>query len=201
MFGPVQIGGGVIIEDDVVLGHPSVGEIVAITDRSQFGNIDEFYRAAARAPTVVGDNVTIRSGSVIYSGCLLGDGFDCGHNVLLRENVRIGPNTYVKSYTEIMKNTVVGSHCRLAGTICDNSVLEDYVSSFGILTHRYDRYYTLGMSQQKGPLLRKGCIVGRGAVVLGSVEIGPGAIVGANAFVNFDVPANVRVLGLKGQQK
>ena len=201
VFGPVQIADDVLIEDGVVVGHPSAEEVLMAKDCSSCTTLEDFYQSIVRRATVIGKGAKIRSGTVIYSGCIIGKNFDCGHNVLVRENVRIGDNTYVKSFTEIMKNVFVGSNCRLAGVISDNTVLEDCVSSFGILTHKYEKHYTPDMSQQKGPLLLSGCIVGRGAVVLGQVEIGENAIIGANAFVNFNVPAGARVVGPKAQQR
>ena len=46
------------------------------------------------------------------------------------------------------------------------------------------------------PVLRAGCVVGAGAKILGAVELGPGARVGANAVVTKSVPAGTTVVGV-----
>jgi serine O-acetyltransferase len=52
---------------------------------------------------------------------------------------------------------------------------------------------------KRHPTVRDGVIIGTGAQVLGSVEIGEGAKVGAGAIVIKDVPANSTVVGNPGR--
>lgn len=47
-----------------------------------------------------------------------------------------------------------------------------------------------------GPTIRRGAHVGTGAKVLGSVEVGPRAQIGANAVVRRDVPAEATAVGV-----
>jgi acetyltransferase-like isoleucine patch superfamily enzyme len=200
IYGRVSFGERVIIEDNVVLGHPSAEELrMALENMESFASLEDLYNSAGRHITKIGYHAMIRSGTVIYSGTSIGDDFDCGHNVLIRENVTIGNKVYIKPFTEVMKNVRIGNNCRLAGTISDNTIIGDNVSSFGILTHRYERQYTPDMSLRAGPIIEDGCIIGRGAVIIGGCVVHAGAIIGANTFVNFDVPEKARVVGLKGR--
>ncbi|MBI2174224.1 MAG: hypothetical protein HYU33_03400 [Candidatus Omnitrophica bacterium] len=47
----------------------------------------------------------------------------------------------------------------------------------------------------QGPILRKGCRIGAGSVLLPGVSIGEGALVGAGSVVTKDVPAGALVYG------
>ena len=53
-----------------------------------------------------------------------------------------------------------------------------------------------GAGGKRHPTLRNGVVIGSGAQILGPIELGEGARVGANAVVTKDVPANVTVVGI-----
>src|SRR5579859_1940618 len=199
IYGNVRFGAHVILEDNVVIGHPSAAELhECLSDLQGYASVEQLYASKSKDPVTIGDNVIIRSGTVIYSGVTIGSHFDCSHNVLIRENCTIGDFVYIKAGTVIMKQVRIGNHCRLAGVIGDNSSIADRVSSFGFLSHRYARHYIPEMSKDLGPTLHEGCIVGRGAVVIGNVQVYEDALIGANTVVNFDVPAGSFVVGTKG---
>lgn len=202
IYGNVQFGKNVLIEDNVVIGHPSPAELAGWQqDQENYTSLEELYNARSKAPVIIGDNSIIRSGSVIYSGVVIGDRFDCSHAVTIRESCCIGHHVYVKTSTTIHSRCIIGNNCRLAGSIADRSTIEDNVSTFGTLTHRYARQYTPDMHNDLGPTLHQGCIVGRGAVIIGDVHIGTGAIIAANSTVNFNVPPQSLVVGTLGTAK
>ena len=53
-----------------------------------------------------------------------------------------------------------------------------------------------GVGGKRHPTLRSGVVIGSGAQVLGPIDIGPGARVGANAVVTRDVPPSTTVVGI-----
>ena len=55
---------------------------------------------------------------------------------------------------------------------------------------------TIGAERRQSPVLGDGVFVGAGAKVLGSVHVGNGARIGANAVVVHDVPAHATVVGI-----
>lgn len=72
------------------------------------------------------------------------------------------------------------------------SVIEEDVSLWhGVTlgTNLVDR------GEDRHPRLRRGCIVGAGAQLIGPIEIGPGAVVAAGATVTQDVPAGAIAVG------
>ena len=200
LYGNVQIGANVILEDDVVIGHPSAAELQGcLSELQQYESLEQLYQSKSTNPTIIGDNAIIRSGTVIYSGVTIGNNFDCAHNVLIRENCAIGDFVYIKASTIIMKQVRIGDHCRLAGIIADHSTIHDRVCTYGSLTHAHAGVYTPEMSKAFGPTIDEGVLVGRGAVIIGDIHIHEGSWIAANATVNFDVPAGSLVVGPKGQ--
>ena len=55
---------------------------------------------------------------------------------------------------------------------------------------------TTGVGGKRHPTLRNGVVVGSGAQVLGPIEVGEGAKIGANSVVLSDVPADAVATGL-----
>jgi len=55
---------------------------------------------------------------------------------------------------------------------------------------------TNGVGGKRHPTVKSGAVIGSGAQVLGPIEIGEGARVGANAVVTRDVAANATVVGI-----
>ena len=49
------------------------------------------------------------------------------------------------------------------------------------------------------PKIENNVYIGSGAKILGGIEIGDGSVIGANAVVTHDVPANSLVLGIPGR--
>ena len=67
----VALGRGCLIDDNVILGaRPG--------------------RAVREISLRIGRRSIVRSGSVLYAGTLIGDGFETGHNVIIREDNLIG---------------------------------------------------------------------------------------------------------------
>lgn len=204
IYGDVRFGRNVLIEDNVVIGHPSPAELAGcLDDLDRYESVEELYRKRSQAPVIIGDNAIIRSGTVIYSGVTIGDNFDCAHNVLIREKCHFGDAVYVKIGTQIFSRCTIGRNCRLAGLIGDNSTIEDDVSSYGLLVHKYAKQYTLDMRNKPvgAPTLHKGCIVARAAVIIGDVHIGEQAYIAASTVVNFDVPPGALITGILGAAK
>jgi UDP-3-O-[3-hydroxymyristoyl] glucosamine N-acyltransferase len=57
------------------------------------------------------DNTVIRAGSIIYLGSKIGEYFETGHNVIIREENIIGKNV------KIWSNTVVDYACKIGNNV------------------------------------------------------------------------------------
>jgi acetyltransferase-like isoleucine patch superfamily enzyme len=121
---------------------------------------------------------------------------------------RIGDNTRVGPFVEIQRGAVVGANCKIQSHtfICDGVEIEDEVFvAHGVLfvNDNYPRATTaLGRLQverdwQLLPIVvERRATIGSGAVLLGGVRIGAGALVGAGAVVTHDVAPGATVAGV-----
>jgi acetyltransferase-like isoleucine patch superfamily enzyme len=128
----------------------------------------------------------IRSGTIIYCDVMIGDNFQSGHNVMIREKTRIGNHVAIGTATIIEGNTIIGDEVSLQSmvyiptdTVIGNHV---FIGPNAVLTN--DRY----------PPTRIGGI-GANATLLPGVCIGEGALVAAGAIVTRDVPAHMLAIG------
>lgn len=134
------------------------------------------------ADTVLtGHNCTIWHGATVCDRAWLGDNVVIGSNAWIGKRVVIGTGTRIQHGAFIPNDTVIGSHVFIG----PNATLTD------------DKYPQAGNHayRPEPPVLRDGCSIGAGAVILPGVVIGEGAMVGAGAVVCQDVAANRTVIG------
>jgi UDP-2-acetamido-3-amino-2,3-dideoxy-glucuronate N-acetyltransferase len=140
------------------------------------------------ADVTFGENVVVAAFTNLY-GCRLGD------------NTRVGP------FVEIQRDALVGADCKIQSHtfICTGVTIEDEVFvGHGVMfvNDKYPRA-TVGTGGLKGDgdwtqLSTRVCRragIGSGAVILGGLTIGEGALVGAGAVVTRDVPPGTTVVG------
>jgi acetyltransferase-like isoleucine patch superfamily enzyme len=150
-------------------------------------------------PLIIGVEVRLRSGTVIYAGSLIGDRLETGHNVVIREGSRIGDDVSVWSNAFVDYGCVIGDrvkiHCNCY--VAQYSELEDDVFLAPGVTLGNDLYPGRPGSAEamQGPLIRTGAQIGVNATILPYVTIGKGAIVGAGAVVTKDIAAGTVAYG------
>jgi acetyltransferase-like isoleucine patch superfamily enzyme len=174
-----QVGEGLTSDEGVLLGVAS--------DRGRFGALR------------LGGAARLRSGTVLYQGARIGDRFQTGHNVVVREETVIGDdvsvwsnsvidygclvrdgvkihcNCYVAQFTEIEEGAFLGP-----GVVLTNDLYPGQEDSAAALS---------------GPLVGAHAHIGGNVTVLPFVSIGAGALVGAGSVVTRDVPAGTVAYG------
>ena len=172
IYAGVQLGPQSVIEDYCVIGVPPRGACE--------GEIE----------TILGSQVHLRSHTVIYAGNVIGNSFQTGNKVNIRELNHIGDNVSVGTLSVIEHHVEIGSNVRIHSQafIPEFSILEDdaWIGPNVVLTNA------------KYPLSR-GTKIGANATILPGVVIGEHALVGAGAVVVKDVPARVVVAGNPAQ--
>lgn len=153
---------------------------------------DEYER-----PTEIGDDATIRSGTIVYAAVEIGDGFSTGHNVLVREETRLGDDVLAGTNTVIDGQVIAGSRVSLQTgvyvppeTIIGNDV---FIGPGAVLTN--DPYPIRTSAELEGPTIEDDVSIGANATLLPGVRVGEGSFVAAGAVVTDDVPPGQLAVG------
>jgi acetyltransferase-like isoleucine patch superfamily enzyme len=148
---------------------------------------------------VIGAHGLIRSHTVIYAGNRMGQNFQTGHGVLIRENNRIGDDVSIGSHSVVEHHIEIGNRVRIHSNafVPEYSVLEDdvWVGPGAVLTNAKYPATPNAKKALVGPHLGRGCVIGAAAVLLPGVRIGRNAVVGAGAVVTKNVADGVVVYG------
>ena len=155
------------------------------------------------SPTVLGDNATVRQGTIVYADVEVGDDFTTGHDALVREDTVIGDDVVVGTDVTIDGACDIGSHVSLQTgvyvpretTIADNV----FVGPRAVLTN--DPYPVRQEVDLAGPTLEEGVSVGANATILPGVTVGQGSFVAAGAVVTEDVPPETLAVGTPAEHR
>lgn len=184
-----KLGKNCIIQENVFVGLPS---------REYLKKSEEEW-----PPTEIGDNVVLRSGTVIYCDVAIGKNFQTGHNALIRERTVIGDNVLVGTNAGIDGYTKIGNNVSIQSSVCIpmNTIIADnvFIGPNAVLTN--DKHPIRKKSELRGPVLRKGVSIGANATILPGLEIGEGAMVGAGSVVTKDVPSWKLAIGAPAKIK
>ena len=179
MNAEIEVGPGLLTDVGVVVGYPPVREV--------------------DPRLVLGAGAQLRSGTVVYLGSVIGERFQTGHHVVVREQCRIGDDVSVWS------NSVVDYGCRIGNDVKIHS--NCYVAQYTEIgdgaflapgvTIANDLYPGLPGSAElmSGPSIGPGAQLGVNVTVLPFVRIGEGCLVGSGAVVTRDLPAGAVAYG------
>ncbi|NOZ30317.1 MAG: transferase [Chloroflexi bacterium] len=177
----VEIGEGTRVEDFVILGQPPHGS------------------DPGTETTVIGKEGIIRSHTVIYAGNRIGDHFQTGHGVMIRERNTIGDRVSIGTGSVVEHHVTIGNRVRIHSQafIPEYSTLEDdcWIGPNVVLTNALHPLCPKAKACLKGATIRRGAKIGANATILPDVVIGEGALVGAGAVVVEDVPPYTVVVG------
>ena len=151
----------------------------------------------------IGDDATIRSGTIIYADVEIGDKFSSGHGALVREGSRLGDDVLVGTNAVVDGDATIGSNVSIQtgayvppGTEIGDDV---FVGPNAVLTN--DRYPVRDDAELEGPTIERGASIGANATVLPGVTVGENAFVAAGAVVTEDVPADALAVGTPSEHE
>lgn len=191
------IGRNAVVKDGVILGNNVIIEDGCIIG---YNNLTKIYdgKGAVR-PTVIGEGTLVRSGTVIYAGCTIGKGCRIGHNVVLREETKVGDGTSIGCLVKCEGYTTIGQDCSIHAQshLTSFMTIEDLVfMGPGVLTMndtRIDYRRNIG-NEVKGPTIRRAVRIGGGVIICPGVEVGENSFIGAGSLLSRDVPPGSKVM-------
>jgi acetyltransferase-like isoleucine patch superfamily enzyme len=194
----VKIGRGVIIYPNVKIGNDSFIRPYTIIGEPKA----DYYKAPDEhefLETVIGKNSIIRSHSVIYEEVNIGDYFQTGHRVTIREATSIGHNCSMGTLSDLQGKLKIGNHVRIHSNVFlgQLSIIEDYVWIYPYVVLTNDPYPPMG--NLRGVRVCKYAQIATSSVIMPGLEIGENALIGANTLVRKNVPPERVVVGNPGK--
>ena len=175
----VRLGDGTVIQDWVLLGEGPPGLDLE--------------------PLSIGVGAVIRSHTVIYHGNQIGDRFQTGHGVMIRESNRIGNDVSVGTHSIVEHHVVLEDGVRLHSNcfIPEFTVIERdaWIGPSVTITNAMYPKSPGAKADLRGPRILARAKVGAGVTLLPGITIGTDALIGAGAVVVRDVPAEAVVVG------
>jgi acetyltransferase-like isoleucine patch superfamily enzyme len=183
----VTIGPFSIVNENVEIGENTyIGAFCEIGTRNNLCKTDRL---------VIGNESIIRSHSVLYSGSMFADKLDTGHHVTLRENLLVGSNLRVGSYSDLQGDIQIGNYSRIQSNVhlCKFTKIGNFVFiyQFSITTND-----PTPPSETINPsFIDDFAVLSVGSTILPGITIGKHALVGANSTVTKNVEPYSLVLG------
>lgn len=195
----VRIGDGTVIHDNVVIGdNTTIANDCVIGEPTGDYYSNQNYSSE---PTTIGENSLIRSHAIIYAGVNIGDGFESGHRITIREKSVIGKDCRIGTNCDLQGYLTMGDHCRLHSNVhlCQFSKLGDYVFIYPNVVLANDVHPPT--TEVKGPTIGDFTQVGVQSTIIGNVSIGSNCLIGANSVVTKDFNDFSFILGTPAKRK
>ena len=149
--------------------------------------------------TVIGRNAVIRSHTVIYAGNVIGDDFQTGHGVLVRETNEIGSHVSIGTHSIIEHHVKIASGVRIHSNVFipEYSALDEnaWIGPCVVFTNALYPLSPDAKANLRGPHICAWAKIGANATLLPGITVGSHSLVGAGAVVVRDVPAETVVVG------
>ncbi|MGH8422276.1 MAG: DapH/DapD/GlmU-related protein [Pseudomonas fluorescens] len=189
LHGGTRIGTGARVEAFTIVGQPETGYAVR-----------KVYDGAG-APTVIGEESTLRSGATVYAGVRIGEATTIGHGTLLRSFVEVGNNTQLAANLTVERQTRIGDRvrCSPGSHLTAETEVQDGVFIGARVVTINDKRLIWRDPEQESPLIpprfEAGCKIGSGCTIMSGVTVGKDALVGSASLVTKDVPSGAVVFG------
>jgi acetyltransferase-like isoleucine patch superfamily enzyme len=208
------LGAGVVVGEDVQFGAyvvvhdgTTIGAGCTIGDHAVLGRRPKLAPKSAAAgdvgPLELGDRVVIGAGAVVFAGARVASGAILGEQTFVRERAALGTGTVLGRGSVVDNDVIVGERARIQTNVYLTafSVVEDDVFiGPGVVTTNDNTMGRHGPETPlSGPVLRRACRIGGGAVLAPGIEIGAEAYVAAGAVVVGDVAPRAVVMGVPAQ--
>ncbi|MBR4390559.1 MAG: hypothetical protein IKT08_00420 [Bacteroidales bacterium] len=183
IYDNVEIGDNTTICNDCIIGEPL---------NSYYIGADKYENPR----TIIGADSLIRSHTIIYAGNIIGDHFQTGHRVTVRENTMFGSHCSLGTLDDIQGHSEFGNYCRLHSNvhIGQHSKLGNFVFVYPYVVFTNDP--TPPSETLIGPTVGDYTQIATGSLLLPGVKIGKHCVIGACSLVSKDVGDFMLVMGV-----
>lgn len=194
----VSIGNDCRIDYGVLFReHVTVGNNTFIGRKSILGELlaDQMKEIKQKHSLIIGSNAVIRSDSVIYGGSSIGDNFQTGHHVTVREWSQIGNHVSIGTASDLQDRCILGNYVRLHSNVFlgQLSRIDDYAWLFPHVVMTNDP--TPPSEELLGGHICSFAVIAAKAVILPGICVGKDSLVGAGSVVTKDVDEYTVVVG------
>jgi acetyltransferase-like isoleucine patch superfamily enzyme len=190
----VRIEPGAIIYENVYIGANSyIGAQCILGERlGDYLKNDNYSNAILN----IGKGSVIRSGTIIYADCAMGENFQTGHRAVIREQSIFGSNCAFGTLSQSDGHILVGNNCRFHNNvfIATYTTVEDDVH-FYPMSCTVDSLHPPCQKGREGPYFEKGVIVGAKALILPRVRVGAGSVIAGGSVVTANAAPNSVLIG------
>ncbi len=187
-IGNIKLGEDVFIGPFCVLGFPSTETI----DPQDFKK-NQFSELISRG-VIIGNRTSLLSHIVVGEGTVISDNVWCDHHSYIGSDSYIGNQTYIMYGSRIYNRVKIAEKCWIAGFVCNDAVIEMGAIVMGQLIHRFAD--VSADEAELSPVVRKNAFIGMNAQVVGPVEVGEGAYIGAGAVLTHSALPGRLYLGI-----
>jgi acetyltransferase-like isoleucine patch superfamily enzyme len=157
------------------------------------------------APARIGARATIRAGAIIYGDVVIGDDFQTGHQVLLRENTKIGRHVLLGTQSVIDGQVTIGDFVKIETNVYipTHVTMGSFVFIGPGVTITNDRFPLRQRDTYKPErcVIEDGVTIGGGVTIVPGITIGEDSFIAAGAIVTKDIPPRSLVIGAPGVVK
>lgn len=161
--------------------------------RLDAGVILGFSENKEEVTTVIGKNAIFRANTLVYGGNKIGNNFQTGPGVLIRENNVIGNDVVVWHNATLSPGNTIGNGTRIhSGSFLELVTLGKRVFIGPGVVFADDPHPANPSSRIhfKGAIVEDEAVIGANVTILPHIKIGKRAVIGAGSVVTKDVPAN-----------
>jgi UDP-3-O-[3-hydroxymyristoyl] glucosamine N-acyltransferase len=145
--------------------------------------------AELETPARIGQGVRIGAFCLIDAGAQLANDVFVDHYCRVASGVQVGSGTRILYRAQIFDQVTIGRNCIIGGDLVDRTVVGDNVTFQGNTAHSHkDPTGDWDETEEPSPIIKSGCVIGVGALLIGGISIGPRSYVAAGERVNCDVP-------------
>jgi UDP-3-O-[3-hydroxymyristoyl] glucosamine N-acyltransferase len=190
----VKIGDNSIIYDNVVIGDNSIicnNCVIGEPASNYYHDIDNYINPE----TIIGQGALIRSHTLIYADCKIGENFSTGHRVTIREKSTFGSNCRIGTLSDIQGYVEFGNYCWLHSNvhIGQQSKIGNFVFIYPYVILTNDP--TPPSNICIGPTIGDYTQIAVNSVILPGITIGKHCLIGAGSVVGKNINDEMLALG------